>query len=124
MIFPMFAISWSFIWIVFIQFAKRLDRGLNSSGLETLAKWIVKIIMFKYIALEVTETIKGALNIRIGDHDVYALLHGRSEELLKYDYQRLIKENPNDKITPLKEVESIYFTNKYDSPGHMISHTN
>ena len=127
MIFPMFALFWGFFWTIFVQYSRKLDRAYTTSILnvkhESLAKLFIKMTIWVYISYELKEVIVNQINQNTGDKEVYNLFHGRSNVLLEYDYQSLAKEHPDEQFTNITELESVFYSNKYDTPVRMYAHT-
>jgi len=63
------------------------------------------------------------LNQVPGEREVYNLLHGRSNYLLDYDYKKIAEKHPGEMVVPLNEIESVFYTNKYDAPVRLLAHT-
>ena len=69
-IFPLFIISWGFLWT-------------EITNMVPVVKKVFKLIFLIYIANEVKMTMKTQLNFSPGDKEIYNLLHDRSPILLE-----------------------------------------
>ena len=126
-IFPLFAIFWSFFWVVILRGFEALHQKLtpssNTFGLRQLGRLIYSIAFLAYFFQEMFLTIKDQLNFHQGDKELYTLLHGRSSLLTDYSHFREHQREEGDTFPGFEDVSSVYTNHKYDSPVATWAHT-
>lgn len=105
MIFPLFALYWGFFWAQCVEYSSYF-------------KWLYKLTFWVYLMTEIKGSIQHTLNFHPGDREIYNLIGGRSNLLTTYDYSKY----QNETTVEIKDIESLYFSNKYDSPNRLWSH--
>ena len=85
-------------------------------------KGLYRIVFALYCFFELSEHVKGQLSMNSGDREIYNLMHGRSNVLL--DYSDYIQKHPEDNWQGFDRIQSVYISNKYETPVTTWAHTN
>ena len=108
-IFPLFAITWSFLFI-------KISDMVPTKVVKII---FMRVFIFVYLFKECLQLVP---QFRV-DKDIYTYLHGRNLNVLNYNEFIETQMDPADNFTGFDRIESVYALNKFSTPITAYAHT-